>query len=457
MQQRTGDRVHPAGTFRALLWISVAVAMTAGGLFWAVPAHAATVINVTTTTDSNDGSTYECPAVTKPCTLRLAVDAANNTTAATINVPAGTYTLTMHQELPIRTAMTIVGAAANTTIIDGDDTNANNRIFSILPNPIDVSIRSLTLQHARCDCGGGALNNQSGGTVTLTDVAVVNNHVFGSSSHAGAGISNGTQGNPHLVINRSYIAGNVTQHGTDTASDDWAEGGGVFNQLGAMLDITNSTITGNSAEGGGGVFNAGVATFLNDTVAANIASLLPNANKGGGGIVDRPETTVTLTNTIVANNTNGDCRKWFDSGTFTSSGHNIDSDGSCFLGGTGDKPNTDPRLAAAALNAPGQTRTMAIDATSPAYNSAGATACPATDQRGVTRPQGTACDIGAFELAVAVPSPTPTPALPRAGIPGSPSPLPGITLVLGLVAVLLTPLAVWMARRGFPDDDRLPR
>jgi hypothetical protein len=43
-----------------------------------------------------------------------------------------------------------------------------------------------------------------------------------------------------------------------------------------------------------------------------------------------------------------------------------------------------------------------------------------TDQRGVTRPQGQRCDIGAFELQVATPV-TPAPAAP------TPLPAPPVT------------------------------
>ena len=62
-----------------------------------------------------------------------------------------------------------------------------------------------------------------------------------------------------------------------------------------------------------------------------------------------------------------------------------------------DKPNTDPLLGPLTSNG-GPTQTRAIPVTSPAFNAgAGAPNCPATDQRGTVRPQGAACDIGAFE------------------------------------------------------------
>jgi hypothetical protein len=119
---------------------------------------------------------------------------------------------------------------------------------------------------------------------------------------------------------------------------------------------------------------------------------------------------VTLKNTIVANNEGGDC----GGGGVTSDGHNLDSDGTCALTGTGDQSSTDPLLAALADNG-GPTQTRALPANSPAVDAADDAGCPATDQRGVARPQdgdedGTAvCDIGAFELEPPQPEATPTP------------------------------------------------
>jgi hypothetical protein len=427
-----------------------AALLVLAALAWAVPARAATqTLQVTSTVDSV-AAAFACPAtVSNPCTLRLAIQVANSDTADTINVPAGTYTLTTHAEIPIRSAMNIVGADPRTTIIDGDSANkSDNRIFHVLTSPIDVGISNLTLQHAFCSCVfGGAIYNTSTGTLTLDNDSLVDNSLQTSGTSSGGAIYNGTEGSTHMVITRSLIARNQAQHGTDTTSN--SEGGGILNQFPSTLSISNTTMTGNSSDGGGAIFNIGTTTLINDTVAGNVAALLPNANPGGGGLVDELPSSITLTNTIVSGNTNGDCRKWFGTGNFTSGGNNIDSDGSCFLVGTGDKPSTDPKLAALALNSPGQTSTMAIDATSPAYNAAGAAACPATDQRGVTRPQGAACDIGAYELVVVAPSPTPTPALPKAGSLSTGGPTsPGWVVAGILVLLVATGPALALRHRG---------
>jgi uncharacterized repeat protein (TIGR01451 family) len=64
----------------------------------------------------------------------------------------------------------------------------------------------------------------------------------------------------------------------------------------------------------------------------------------------------------------------------------------------------DPGLAPLADNG-GPTDTMALPPNSPAIDAGTSVGCPPTDQRGIARSQGTACDIGAFELAVAPPAP----------------------------------------------------
>ncbi len=62
----------------------------------------------------------------------------------------------------------------------------------------------------------------------------------------------------------------------------------------------------------------------------------------------------------------------------------------------GDMPGTNPLLGALQNNG-GQTMTMALPVGSPAIDTANDVVCPATDQRGVTRPQGLGCDVGAYE------------------------------------------------------------
>ena len=84
------------------------------------------------------------------------------------------------------------------------------------------------------------------------------------------------------------------------------------------------------------------------------------------------------------------------SGPLGSQGHNIDSLDQCGFHANGDKPLTDPQIGPLQDNA-GPTDTRALPATSPAVDAGAAQGCPVTDQRGLPRPQGNGCDIGAFE------------------------------------------------------------
>jgi hypothetical protein len=111
-----------------------------------------------------------------------------------------------------------------------------------------------------------------------------------------------------------------------------------------------------------------------------------------------------LKNSIVANSASGNC-----SGTITEGGGNLSyPDNSC------PGINADPQLSELADNG-GPTQTMALQAGSAAIDAINIVngSCNDTgvtgDQRGVTRPQGTKCDIGAFELEQAAPTSTPTP------------------------------------------------
>jgi hypothetical protein len=108
-----------------------------------------------------------------------------------------------------------------------------------------------------------------------------------------------------------------------------------------------------------------------------------------------------LLNTLLASNTpaNG-------SGTITDAGHNLSSDGSCVFTSIGSLNNTDPKLGPLANNG-GPTMTMRLLPGSPAIDAGDNTAAPPTDQRGVPRPVGLACDIGAYECSPPILATTP--------------------------------------------------
>lgn len=136
-------------------------------------------------------------------------------------------------------------------------------------------------------------------------------------------------------------------------------------------------------------------------MTANRASCTTSAGascsaSGGGIVYDTEGDSPSLTATIVANQlAGGDCNT-----IITSFGFNLDSDSSCGLSGTGDQSGVDPLLGPLQNNG-GPTETHALLTGSPAIDAV-TSGCPppATDQRGIARAQGPACDIGAYEVEV---------------------------------------------------------
>ncbi|MGE3840786.1 MAG: choice-of-anchor Q domain-containing protein [Vicinamibacterales bacterium] len=289
----------------------------------------------------------------------------------------------------------------------GNSTSASGgAIDNILGDGLAISTSTFSGNFA--SLGGGAILN--GGPATI-DASTIS----GNSAFSGGGISNiGT-----LTVNASTLSGNAAS----TASSGSALGGGIANY--ATLAITHSTLSGNSAWIGGAIGNAGTvdatATVSNSTVSDNAASGIGGGvwNHGrltithstfygnsGVGIFNSSNTgTANLKNTIVAHDGPGsDCLS-VSGGTFVASGVNLDTDGRCaaldshFMQVTAAQLKLGPLT----LNSPGTTAThallsgsVAIDAANDCLDTAGT---PVTDdQRGVFRPFGLACDIGAYEV-----------------------------------------------------------
>jgi len=192
------------------------------------------------------------------------------------------------------------------------------------------------------------------------------------------------------------------------------------------VTITNCTISGNSAIGddGGGLRIDDVSTLklTNSTVASNSA-----ASDGGGIFVSSPSigssSSMTLTNSIIANSPGGgDCRAVDADVTGSYNLIGDSGDDACGLSNGVDSNiiGTDPDLGPLADNgcetlagnpngpaaSYGCVQTHALLTVSPGIDTADTAAAPDTDQRGVSRPQGPAADIGAYEAAVAAPIPT---------------------------------------------------
>ena len=231
--------------------------------------------------------------------------------------------------------------------------------------------------------GGGGIYNGDGASLNLIDSTVADN----TSGWAGGGVY--SYFNTTTTIVRSTISGN-------TASD---VGGGI--RMLADGEIINSTLSGNKSTGwyGGALFlTDGVLNMTNTTVAENVSP------PSGPAVVfvgtfGASSATLNLANSIIANNVTAGCfLAPFGSGVvaINSLGYNVFTDDTCFPIGT-DQIVADPGLGSLDYYG-GPTMTHALLPGSPAIDAAEEAICPATDQRGVARPQGSQCDVGAFEL-----------------------------------------------------------
>lgn len=242
--------------------------------------------------------------------------------------------------------------------------------------------------------GGGIVNYKS--TTTLT-----NSTVSGNTAQIGSGIANYYS---TATLTNCTILGNTAK-----------TGGGIANYK-STATLTNSTVSGNTANlAGGGIYNVdSTATLTNSTVSGNTATVVggilnyvaTDTFTAVGGILNYTAT-ATLKNTILAGNTatdsNPDCFNWL--GTFNTNHHNLlggDDTTECHAGATDLTLTTLGMTITDVLNPTladngGPTQTLALVENSPAIDAADNAVCPATDQRGVSRPQGAKCDIGAFE------------------------------------------------------------
>ncbi|MCP4547065.1 MAG: hypothetical protein GY835_11420, partial [bacterium] len=199
-------------------------------------------------------------------------------------------------------------------------------------------------------------------------------------------------------------------------------GGGIF-QLGTepeqSLTIINSTISGNTARVvGGGLARLveGEAMIVHSTVTQN------EANYGDAIFLDTIRRTYVM-NSIVE----GKCTGFY----LDSLGGNLvgpDIDYNCIFSYMPYDIAVDNLGLGPLADNGGPTMTHALLRGSPATNAADPASCEATDQRGVPRPVGTGCDIGAYEALI---SAVDIPVLGYAGLLA----LGGLLLVAGMAAM----------------------
>ena len=225
---------------------------------------------------------------------------------------------------------------------------------------------------------GGAISSSPFLPLTVTGSTLDANHAV---TYGGA-----INDSADVTVTGSTLARNTTGPAGGT-------GAAVEIQGSAQLNLFDSTVAGNTTvpAGGGAVDNfGGLAVLSFDTFSGNSGSIT-------GSFLTR------ATGTILAT---GDGTRNCAVPVHETAGYNLATDTSCGLARPTDLTGTDPGLGPLAANG-GPVSTEALPRRSPAIDAGGLPAtsgCPQTDERGLTRPWGPACDIGAFELHYRIPA-----------------------------------------------------
>ena len=345
------------------------------------------------------------------CSLREAVSDAliGDTIDFTLSLP-NTITLTWDGggELLINKYIKILGPGADQLTVSAgfldpalpEHPSNGFRVFHIYndDDPVKASIFGLTIRDGRGFEGGGVFVDENA-ELALTNCQIGPNNIV---EFAGGGISTDEA---VLTMTNCTV---IDNHGTGSQG-----GAGMFIDD-SEVTITNSTFTGNITNNLGGGILAQVfsdVTLIHSTVSGNTANqdYADYSEGGGGGIYVDELSDLTLWNTIVAGNSDltdpSDHAKWPDFfGEVTSMGGNLIGDETGSSGwlpgdmvGTSAAP-IDPVLGVLDVHEPGSTPTFPLLEGSPAIDAVGCAPGVTKDQRGVRRPQGIACDIGAFEL-----------------------------------------------------------
>lgn len=447
---------EPKGTMKVTGLLAASVTMLA---LSNAPAFASTTITVTTVEDelNADGDCSLREAI-QAANTDAAVDACPAGSGAdTILVPAGTYTiaLTGNEEddnetgdWDIKSDVTLEGAGVGATILDGDQASRvldlrcapGTDWFSACTGITTITVRGITVRNGDTSYGrgGGIRNTGEAGPGATTPVTLLENCRV--TNNGGGGVGNeGVLTIRNCVIENNTadsLAGGVDSFGVLTIEDSTIRdnvstsgaGGGIADN--GLMTVRNTLVSGNTAgmDGGGiaGFYND--ATLVNVTIVGNtsagcggglscgmyggnpcnfqishstISGNAANGSGGGGGICYQAGN-LESRNNIIAQNTAG-AGGPDAAGAFTSNGFNLigNASGTTTFSNSTDIIGVNPKLDPLADHG-GPTATVSVRTGSPAIDAGTCTDNDGepvnVDQRGMPRPGGTACDIGAFEV-----------------------------------------------------------
>jgi cysteine-rich repeat protein len=325
--------------------------------------------------DANDCSDSESPCLTIAKAMSEIGD------GDTIYIAAGTYQEELSHDWE---TLTLQGAGAGSTIIEGF--SGESPVFLHFCNgDSTLTLNNLTIQNGTGFQGGGIDLACSGEIASSVDLVLDNVEIKNNeSTSSGGGIfildifDQST-----IIIRNSVIHGNTS-----------VEGGGIYLEGISSAIIENTTIYDNSATGiadegalGGGILvDTSTVNINNATIASN-----SSATDEGGGIYSDINSTITISNSIIDDNTGNNCVR-----DLNSAGYNISSDDTCGLELASDSESTDPLLGVFG-DYGGELSTLPLLNFSPAINNGNNASCEDTDARSIDRPQQVTCDIGAYE------------------------------------------------------------
>jgi len=310
-----------------------------------------------------------------------------------------------------------VTTVSNCVVSGNSNGGLFNDVYHQPPNDPVGGRGSMIIADSMISDNSGPGVSNIGGFLTVLDSTLSGNSA--GQSVDGGGILSGTlfKTPSDVTLINSTISGNSAPGG----------GGGI---VGGYWNVTivNSTISGNSAGENGGGIGASFLTIMNSTISGNSAgnsgggidaggvvitnSMISGNSAGSGGGIYHYLGNLEISDTILNAGTSGE-NIFNDGGTVTSHGYNISSDdGGGYLNGPGDQLNTDPLLGPLQDNG-GPTLTHAPLPASPAIDAGDPnfTPPPSRDQRGKCyyRVFGRRIDIGSVEIQPQPRCPTPAP------------------------------------------------
>jgi len=328
----------------------------------------------------------------------------------TIVVPSGTYHLS-RGELTVTQSLNIVGAGARTTVVSPAAEAIEGRIFDVKAaeghSAPKVAISGLEIAGGTAYEGNGYFGGDvyNAGNLTLDEDWITN-----GTASSGGGVSNDTG---TLLLERSLVSSNQ-------ASTGGGDSGAIQNHgsegKNATLTVEDSTIADNQARLGAGIFSWGEAdggnevSVIDSTIADNyVIEERGGGPRGPGAGILMSDGKATVAGSILAYNYEINAEGEYvptncsvsEPATIASGGYNLEGGTDCGFKSKGDLQETFADFSSSEpQDNGGNTNTLALEPAAAGVDAIPTSFryCDGTDQRGISRPQGAGCDMGAVEL-----------------------------------------------------------